>query len=163
LSAPNLLAVRRGALERLAGRLIHPREYIATQCHRAALLAQRLALAPAGALAAQRGGLERLSGRLVHPREMIAAQRNRMSLLGQRLANPLPGRLREAAFHVRALGARLEALSYAATLARGFALVTTDKGAAVTSAAKMPASAVIRFGDGEVAVRKAAKQGVLDL
>jgi exodeoxyribonuclease VII large subunit len=127
------------------------------------LLAQRLALAPAGLLAAQRGGVERLAGRLVHPREMIARQRNQAALLGQRLSIPLPARLREAAFQVQALGARLETLSYAATLARGFALVTTEKGVAVTSAAKMPASAIIHFNDGEVAVRKVAKQGMLDL
>jgi exodeoxyribonuclease VII large subunit len=163
MAPANVLAVQRSGLERLAGRLIHPREYIASQRNRAALLAQRLTLAPAALLAARRGGVERLAGRLVHPREMIARQRNQAALLGQRLASPLPGRLREAAFQVQALGARLETLSYAATLARGFALVTTEKGMAVTSAAKMPASAIIHFSDGEVAVRKAPKQGMLDL
>jgi exodeoxyribonuclease VII large subunit len=161
LAPRNLLAQRTGAAERLGGRLLHPREYIGRQRHVCALAAQRLTLTPL--LSLRRQAAERLAARLLHPRETIAGRRHVAAGLAQRLATPLPARLRECRLAVAGLDARLEALSYTATLARGFALVTTQTGAAITTAANMPATAVIHFSDANVTVRRAPQQTVLDL
>lgn len=125
--------------------------------------AERLVLALPNFAAAKQAGLERLVARLIHPREQIAAKRNALGLLAQRLAAPLPGSLRENLLRVENFAARLAAVSYEAVLARGFALVTTQKGAPVVSAAKVAPGAGlnIRFADGEVAVVAGAKQGSL--
>jgi exodeoxyribonuclease VII large subunit len=113
--------------------------------------------------AAKRGGLERLAGRLIHPREQIAARRNALGLLAHRLAAPLPATLRENLLRVENFGARLGAVSYEAVLARGFALVTTPKGAPVVRADSVAPAAdlKIRFADGEVAAKAGARQGSL--
>jgi exodeoxyribonuclease VII large subunit len=123
--------------------------------------AERLSLALPNFAAAKRGGLERLAGRLIHPREQIAARRNALGLLAHRLAAPLPATLRENLLRVENFGARLGAVSYEAVLARGFALVTTPKGAPVVRADSVAPAAdlKIRFADGEVAVKAGARQG----
>lgn len=125
--------------------------------------AERLVLALPNFAAAKKAGLERLVARLLHPREQIAAKRNALGLLAQRLAAPLPANLRENLLRVENFGARLAAVSYEAVLARGFALVTTQKGAPVVSAAAVAPGAGlnIRFADGEVAVKAAPVQGSL--
>jgi exodeoxyribonuclease VII large subunit len=124
---------------------------------------ERLGLALPNYAAARRAGLERLASRLRHPREILLQARNRMAQAGQRLATPLPGRLRESRLRLESFAARLDAVSYAAVLARGFALVTTPKGVPVQSAAKIApgAALVVKFADGEVEVKAAAKQGTL--
>jgi exodeoxyribonuclease VII large subunit len=125
--------------------------------------AERLSLALPNFAAAKRGGLERLAGRLIHPREQIAARRNALGLLAHRLAAPLPATLRENLLRVENFGARLGAVSYEAVLARGFALVTTPKGAPVVRADSVAPAAdlKIRFADGEVAAKAGARQGSL--
>jgi exodeoxyribonuclease VII large subunit len=124
---------------------------------------ERLGLALPNYAAARRAGLERLANRLRHPREILLQARNRVAQAGQRLATPLPGRLRESRLRLESFAARLDAVSYAAVLARGFALVTTPKGVPVQSAAKIApgAALVVKFADGEVEVKAAAKQGTL--
>jgi exodeoxyribonuclease VII large subunit len=84
-------------------------------------------------------------------------------LLSQRLAAPLPSRLREAQLRLQNLAARLDAVSYEAVLARGFALVTNAKGAPIQSAAAVTPGAALnlRFADGDVAVKAAPVQGTL--
>jgi exodeoxyribonuclease VII large subunit len=88
-----------------------------------------------------------------------------LALTAQRWQAPLPGRLREARVLLDGLAARLDSVSYQSVLARGFALVTNAKGAAVSAAAKVAPGAElkIRFADGEVKVKAAAQQGVLPL
>jgi exodeoxyribonuclease VII large subunit len=141
LAPATYLAARHRTLDNVAARLRHPREIIATHRHSLAQLAQRLATA--------------LPARL-------ATQRTRLDLLSHRLATPLPPRLREAALTLTNLSARLEAVSYNAVLARGFALVTTPKGAPVSAAAAVaPGQALrLRFADGEVGVQ-AERKGTL--
>jgi len=126
---------------------------------------ERLGLALPNYAAARRTGLERLANRLIHPREFLARRRGDVVVLSHRLAAPLPNRLRDAATRLEGFGARLESVSYAAVLARGFALVTNAKGSAVSSAAAVaPGAALnVRFADGEVKVTAAGRQGVLPL
>ena len=85
-------------------------------------------------------------------------------MLGQRLASPLPGRLREARLRLDTVAARLESASYERVLARGFTLVTTPKGTAVTAAAKVAPGTplTLHFADGIVAVRAEKPTAQLD-
>ncbi len=124
---------------------------------------ERLGLALPNYAALRRAGLERLSARLRHPREILAHRRNALDLSARRLEGGLPGRLREKRVKLEHLAARLEAVSYAAVLARGFALVTNAAGAPVSSAARIApgAALVVKFADGDVAVKAAPSQGTL--
>ena len=144
LALPNYAAARRAALERLANRLRHPREILAAHRNTVSLLEHRLTAALPN---------------------QVRTRQNAASLLAQRLDAPLPGRLREARLRLENLAARLDSVSYAAVLARGFALVTTPKGAPVSSAALVApgAALIIKFADGDVAVKAAAKTAQLDL
>lgn len=144
LALPNFFTLRRAGLERLAARLVHPRELLARGRNAVALLNQRLAAALPNQL---------------RTRQSAAA------LLAQRLGAPLPGRLRESRLRLENLAARLDSVSYAAVLARGFALVTNTKGAPVSSAAQVApgAALTIKFADGNLAVKAAAKTAQLDL
>jgi len=163
LALPNYAAARRAALERLGARLRHPREILAGLRGRLALLEQRVQAALPNLLAAGQKRLDAAGYRLTHPGNEILARRNRVGLLAQRLEAPLPGRLREGRLRVENLSARLEAVSYASVLARGFALVTNAKGAPVSSAKQVvPGAALtVKFADGEVAVKAAPVQGSL--
>ncbi|NNM57987.1 exodeoxyribonuclease VII large subunit, partial [Acidocella sp.] len=144
LALPNFFTLRRAGLERLAARLVHPRELLARGRNAVALLAQRLAAAL--------------------PNQLRTRQ-NAAALLAQRLGAPLPGRLRESRLRLENLAARLESVSYAAVLARGFALVTNAKGTPISSAAQVSpgAALTIKFADGDIAAKAAAKTAQLDL
>jgi exodeoxyribonuclease VII large subunit len=163
LALPNYLAGRRGAQERLAARLIHPREFLARRRADLTLLLHRLAAGWPQSLRQAQKSLDTVGARLTHPGGRLAARRGDVVLLSQRLAAPLPGRLREAQLRLQNLAARLDAVSYEAVLARGFALVTNAKGAPIQSAAAVTPGAALnlRFGDGDVAVKAAPVQGTL--
>jgi exodeoxyribonuclease VII large subunit len=124
---------------------------------------ERLALALPNYVVVQHRRLDALANRLRHPREILAAHQNRLSLIAHRLDAPLPGRLREARLRVETFDARLDSVSYQSVLARGFALVTNAKGAAIASAAQVSpgAALTIKFSDGDVAVKAAPVQGSL--
>jgi exodeoxyribonuclease VII large subunit len=126
---------------------------------------ERLALALPNFCTAKRTALERLANRLIHPREFLLRRRADVAMLSHRLTTPLPNRLRDNRTRLEGLAARLESVSYAAVLARGFALVTNTKGTAISSAAAVPPGAAlhVRFSDGEVNVTAAGRQGVLPL
>lgn len=125
--------------------------------------AERLQLALPNYAAARHAMLERCANRLRHPREFILSSQNNLDLLVQRLGAPIPTRLQNAALRLDALAARLNAVSYEAVLARGFALVTNTKGAPISAAAQVkPNTALnIRFADGEIVVQSSAAQGKL--
>jgi exodeoxyribonuclease VII large subunit len=165
LALPNFLAARRGAYERLAASLIHPREILSRRGADLTLLLHRLAVSWPHLLRQAQKTLDGSALRLTHPAERLAARRNGVILLAQRLEAPLPGRLREAALRVENLAARLDSVSYEKVLARGFALVTNAKGAAISSASSIAPGAMlkIRFADGEVGVTAAPVQGSLGL
>ncbi|HET9147137.1 MAG TPA: exodeoxyribonuclease VII large subunit, partial [Acetobacteraceae bacterium] len=157
--------VQRLRLDRAAGALPDLPALLGAARQRIDDRAERLALALPNYVAARRAALERLGGRLLHPREVMAAKRHAVELVAHRLEVPLAGRLREARVHLDGLSGRLETVSYNATLARGFALVTNARGAALTSAREIaPGQAVsIHFHDGEVPARALPVQGRLDL
>jgi exodeoxyribonuclease VII large subunit len=120
--------------------------------------AERLTLALPNYIQAKHRALDSRSDRLRHPREILAAKSHLLSTAAQRLATPLPARLREAAIRLEGAAARLNAVSYESVLARGFALVTTPKGAPLVTAAQIsPGAALkIRFADGAVDATTAA-------
>jgi exodeoxyribonuclease VII large subunit len=163
LALPNFLATRRSGYEKLAARLIHPREILGRRGADLTLVLHRLAVSWPHLLRDAQKALDGEAVRLTHPAERLAARRNGVVLLAQRLEAPLPGRLREASLRLENLAARLDAVSYEKVLARGFALVTNAKGAAVSSAVSVsPGAALkIRFADGEVGVKAEPVQGSL--
>jgi exodeoxyribonuclease VII large subunit len=165
LALPNFLSARRNAVERAAARLIHPREFLLRRSADLVLLLHRLAASWPHLLRGAQKSLDTAAVRLTHPAERLAARRSAVTLLNQRLTAPLPGRLREASLRLHNLSARLDAVSYEAVLARGFALVTNAKGIPIQSAAAVPPGAALnlRFTDGDIAVKAAPVQGVLPL
>ena len=165
LALPNYTVTQHRKLDALANRLRHPREILAAHRNSIALLEHRLTAALPNLLQAGQKRLDAASYRLTHPGAEIMVRRNAVGLLAQRLEAPLPPRLREGRLRVENFGARLEAVSYAAVLARGFALVTNAKGVPVASAAQVSpgAALTIKFKDGDVAVKAAPMQGSLPL
>jgi exodeoxyribonuclease VII large subunit len=163
LALPNFLSAKRGRLERLA--LRHPRDIIAGLRGRVTMLGQHLNTALPALLRTGSKRLDTAGYKLTHPGAEIALRRGRVDMLAQRLRAPLPGQLREAHLRLDTVAARLDSVSYERVLARGFALVTTAKGAPVTSASKVSPGAALslRFADGEVAVRAEKKTAQLDL
>jgi exodeoxyribonuclease VII large subunit len=142
LALPNYVITQHRRLDSMANRLRHPREILLSARNRINLLDHRLNAAL--------------------PKSTQSAQRN-LDAAAYRLTAPLPGRLRESRLRLESLGARLDSVSYAAVLARGFALVTTPRGAPIQSAAKIApgAALVIKFADGDVAAKAAPVQGSL--
>jgi exodeoxyribonuclease VII large subunit len=137
---------------------------------------ERLDRAPAELLRRRRVPLDHAAARLRHPREVIAARRASMHLHATRMlhgfravldrsrtalaqrggltAAPVIGLLRYDRTRLGALSARLEAVSYAAVLARGFALVTRDADGTVLAQAGAVAPGErlrLAFADGVVA------------
>jgi exodeoxyribonuclease VII large subunit len=165
LALPNYTASRRNALDRLTARLIHPREVLANRAAALTLLLHRLTASWPHILREAQRALDNSAIRLTHPAERLAARRNGVALLSHRLHTPLPTRLRELSLRLETLTARLDAVSYASVLARGFALVTTPKGTPIKTAAEIPpgAALTLKFTDGDVSVKAAPVQGVLPL
>jgi exodeoxyribonuclease VII large subunit len=140
LAWPVLVDRKRGALGRLAPRLPHPREGIASR--RAALAA-----------------LHRRTE--VETRRLLERGRASEALVCFSVA-PVRALLREMALRLDGAGARLGGVSYQAVLARGFALVQDADGAALTAAAEVPAGGrvTLTFADGQVgATADGAKPG----
>ena len=164
LALPNYMSGRRARLERL--NLRHPAEILAGLREQMRLLGHRQAIAlPLLCRTAQK----RLAGattRLLQPTGDIARRCASLSLFSQRFEMSFPARRNEALIRLDALGARLDSLSYERILSRGFVLVTTPRGTAVTSAAAINPGATLRlrFADGRVEVRAGGlKREQLDL
>ena len=152
-------------LDGLSARLPHPRERVAAGRAAVAALGHRLETALPRRLRDAQRRLDGASFLLLHPGERVAARRHGVAVLAQRLDGLLPARLREQRMRLESFEARLAAVSYEAVLKRGFALITTPRGAAVKSAgAVAPGAALtIKFCDGDVAVKAAPVQGSLNL
>lgn len=127
---PGFVVAKRSELTRLGAGLRHPREAIAAGSHAVRSLEQRMQAAWA------RG----------------AARRQGAPALARLSASPVLALLREQAARVEGLAARLEAVSYNAVLARGFALVQGTDGVALTQAAQVApgANLTLTFQDGAV-------------
>jgi len=165
LALPNFLRAKHKQYDAMAYRLWHPREILAAHNNALALLEQRLTGSWPHYLRVGQKRLDNVTVLLLHPGERLAARLNGVKLLAQRLRQPVPVRLRESRMRLESLAARLDAVSYAAVLARGFALVTNARGVAVSAAANVAPGAALnlKFSDGDVAVKAAPVQGVLQL
>jgi exodeoxyribonuclease VII large subunit len=139
-------------LERAVRHLPDPARLVAERRQQLDDRAGRLSRALPAWVRARREALARLAARLASPAARIAAARGRLGLAAERLAAGEARARERARFRLDTLAARLEAVSYAATLARGFALVADARGAPLTSAAAVAAGARIgiTFADGTV-------------
>jgi len=161
VALPSFVATKRARLERLA--LRDPREFLLRLRGDVRLLGNRLREGLPGLLRAGQKRLDATTYRLAPPD--IARRGSAVDLLAHRLQTPVPARLRETHLRLETLSARLDSVSYERVLARGFALVTTARGAPVTSAAKVAPGAALqlRFADGTVKARAEAEKKQLDL
>ncbi len=105
---------------------------------------------------AKRRSLENVAARLPDAAAMLARKAHMLELVAQRLPILLRTRVRETEIRLESAGARLEALSYNAVLARGFTLVTNPKGAAIStfSAATRESDLDVHFSDGTLPVQR---------
>ncbi len=147
-----LLKERRLRLERAAARVPDLPALLAVARQRLDDRSARLDRALPSFVRSRQVTLARLGARLPHPREAIVARRSRLSLLAERLAQRIERRVELARARLAALSPRLDAVSYEAVLARGFALVTGSEGQPVTRAESVaPGQRLgIRFADGTV-------------
>ena len=131
LALPNLLRTRRAALAQAERGLPDPNTLLRTSHHALATGADRLRLALPHAMARLRATEARTAARLTPA--------------------PLNSALREARTRLHAAAARLESVSHAAVLARGYALVFDHAGHPVTRAADIRPGQSLRltFADGD--------------
>jgi exodeoxyribonuclease VII large subunit len=139
LALPNLLHRREAEVERLAGRLKHPRELLTEKGHALAQAATRLEHAMKSAQAAEKARLDKAELKLEQ--------------VGERLRPALERALSDRDRQLAAVGALLESYSYKGVLARGYAVVR-DAGGKVMSAAdaKPGAEWNVEFKDGHTGV-----------
>ncbi len=120
-------------------------------------LEQRLADAPARFLAAKSESLSMLAGRLNLDRFSADISRHAADVrnLAERGVRGLARASADAAMRVQHLVARLESVSPARVLERGYAMIRDAKGAAVTSVVGVAAGAAlnVRLADGSFGVR----------
>jgi exodeoxyribonuclease VII large subunit len=183
---------RRLRLNTAASRLPDLPSLLGNARHRLDDRAQRLGLALPNLLAARRAALVAVERHIPDPHALLTARSNTLRLVSLRHQNsllpflhgqrnkaaallgrvtpaPVAAMLREFRARLEGLEARLNAVSYQAVLARGFALVRDAAGKPVTSAAAVRPRArlVIRFNDGETGVTAdsavAKGQGALPL
>ncbi|MFD2233394.1 exodeoxyribonuclease VII large subunit [Phaeospirillum tilakii] len=142
---PNLLTRRGAELDRLAARLRHPRERLAAEAARLALLATRLDHGRASLCAAETARIER--------------DRLRLDQAGRRLGAAAGRGLADRAARLDTVARLLESCSYRRVLERGFALVQDEAGQPVQSAAAIApgAALTVEFADGRVAVTAAGE------
>lgn len=129
------------------------RDALARECQR---LLERAARATEAGVACRAETLANLRGRLAAqaPQARLQAVGERAALLSGRLTTLKDARLTELSHNLRELTVRLTASSPAATLNRGYALVT-QRGKLVPGVAALNRGAVftVAFRDGEVAAR----------
>ncbi len=175
LAVPNLLAARKAALARAGHGL--PDLPALLRAARASVVDRglRLRLALPHLVAARRAALVQAERHMPDPRGLVAARVGGLRLAGAGLraalrhavqgrrggsaamlsrlsATPVQAALRERRARLEGLAARLEAVSYAAVLGRGFALVLGSGGQPVARAEEVVPGARLRlrFADGEV-------------
>ncbi len=149
LALPNLVKARRAALVDIERHLPAPWQIIQARRNAIVLLAQRLRAGLQHVAAQRRAGAARVTHRLTDA--------------------PLRAALREARSRLDGVAGRLEAVSPAAVLKRGYALIFDRKGTPVSHAATVKPGAELRlhFADGDVravaAANEAKRQGSLPL
>ncbi len=182
IALPNLLVARRAALGRaerqlpdVPARLRAARDGVAARSHRLLLALPNLVsrrratlsqarLPPARSLANPGAAALRLAGTgLTHAlQRSMGRRRQAEAQISPRFsAAPLRAALREARARLEGEAARLESVSHAAVLARGYALVLDTAGEAVTQAGQVaPGMRLrLRFNDGEARVTADGRPG----
>jgi exodeoxyribonuclease VII large subunit len=177
LALPNLLAARRAALHRAERGIPDLPALLTNARHRLDDRHLRLRLALPNLLGVRSAALHRIGAALPPPGRTIEGKRAALTLAASTLSSglrhavqhrqsaagrilprlsdaPVRATLREAAARLAGLGARLEAVSHEAVLARGYALVTDARGRTVTRAAEVRPGAhlAVHFQDGETSV-----------
>ncbi len=154
LALPGLLLARRAGLERAATRLPDLPGLLTAARRVAAEAGTRLDRALPGLVERRRAALVLASRQLGYARHQAIAgvQRHAGGILARLTPALLAARLREARARAEGSGARLEAVSPLAVLARGYALVTDLAGHPLTAAAGVGPGARLRlrFADGEL-------------
>jgi exodeoxyribonuclease VII large subunit len=167
LALPNLVRERRAALDRAERAIPDAPALLRTARQEVGERTARLGRALPNLVQARRHALMRvqLDGALRHA---VALQRRQAGAALARLSPAmLASGLREARTRLEAAGARLDSVSYAKVLERGFALVADGAGHPITRAAGVRPGArlQIRFADGTVGASADAKgisaQGLL--
>lgn len=151
LAPTALLHRKRAALDAVAPRLPHPREVLAASGHALAQLDTRARAALHRLTDQSHARLARIPDPANALRRMVDQRHARLARLPDPAAR-IASRLREARLHLAGLGGRLDGASYQGVLARGFALVRTEEGHAVTTAAAVAPGArlSITLQDGSV-------------
>lgn len=147
------LEIRMQAVDRLALRLVHPAQRLATVRQRLELLARRLRNAGQQRLNTRQATLANLRVRLARARPDMQPARRRLDLPARRLHQAMHGiaaRYRDRLAHCE--GA-LTALSPTATLQRGYSIVRDAAGNIVRDAAQLSGGDTLnlRFAHGEAA------------
>jgi exodeoxyribonuclease VII large subunit len=141
-------------LQRAAGLLPDLPAMLGTARQRLDDRASRLLLALPNLVAARRGALMLAGAQLRAALHQTVQRRHTTAsrTLARLTTAPLQAQLRESRTRLEGLAARLESVSYAAVLARGFALVFDSAGHPLTTAAAVPPGGRLRlkFADGDV-------------
>ncbi|MCX8085806.1 MAG: exodeoxyribonuclease VII large subunit [Rhodocyclaceae bacterium] len=149
-----VLETRMQALDRLALRLVHPAQRVASDRQRLAWLAHRLTASLARARDERRRALDRLGLRLAHARPAPALLRTRLDRSSERLRQAGRGTLQRLSESLQRAAAKLAALSPQATLERGYCIARTLEGAIVHEAAGLQPGErlALQFGRGKAEV-----------
>ena len=152
--ATHIELARRG-LEAARSRLTDPRHRVRQLMQRADDLDERLRRAATGRMEQLRERLDALrrSVWLVRPSERIETHKGTVERLGRMVRYLAAARIQAGRKNLVALARTLQAVSPLETLARGFAIVTTTDGRAITDAQSLRPDAKIQanFHDGAIA------------
>jgi exodeoxyribonuclease VII large subunit len=148
-----MLAERRTQLKGLGRGLLHPGRMVEEAAHRIDDWSERLINAGRVGIEARGARLAHLTARLASPRQMIVHAGKDLARDAQALQSAMKRRLAEQTRRLDHASALLQSYSYARMLERGFALVSDEAGAPVTSVeAVAPGMGIgMRFHDGEAA------------
>jgi exodeoxyribonuclease VII large subunit len=139
------------AVDRLALRLIHPAQRLATSHQGLELLGRRLQTAMQHALGSRRTKLADLELRLSRARPMLQPARQHLDQLHHRLQQATHNLIAKQRDHLSRCGGALAALSPTATLQRGYSIVRGADGQIVRDAARLANGErlSLRFAQGE--------------
>lgn len=164
LALPNFMSGSRFKVERL--NLRHPVDILGDLKGKIGLLSHRLTMSGPYMLFNAQKQLGKITRHFLPPINDIKDHSASLALLSHRFTASLSARQKETSIRLEALVMRLDSSSYEQILRRGFVIVTTPGGAAITSAAAITpgASLRLRFADGQIEVKaNRTKMDQLDL